>query len=86
MPKVIGDIVGVPNPKSDWNQTDETKADYIKNKPDIYTRKEVDEKIKDINVGGGGGSAPVKGVDYWTPEDIAEIKSYVDDAILGGEW
>ena len=55
-------------------------------KPDVYTKKEVDEKLKDINVGGGGGSAPVKGVDYWTPEDIAEIKSYVDDAILGGEW
>ena len=29
---------------------------------------------------------PVKGMDYWTEEDIAEIKSYVDDAILGGEW
>ena len=35
---------------------------------------------------GSGGSTPVKGVDYWTEEDIAEIKSYVDDAILGGEW
>ena len=34
----------------------------------------------------GGGYTPVKGVDYWTEEDIAEIKSYVDDAILGGEW
>ena len=31
--KIIGNIVGVPNPKSDWNQTDPTKADYIKNKP-----------------------------------------------------
>ncbi len=32
------------------------------------------------------GHTPVKGVDYWTAADIAEIKSYVDDAILGGEW
>lgn len=29
---------------------------------------------------------PVRGSDYWTSEDIAEIKSYVDDAILGGRW
>lgn len=28
----------------------------------------------------------VRGVDYWTEEDIAEIKSYVDEAILGGAW
>ena len=29
---------------------------------------------------------PVRGTDYWTEEDIAEIKSYVEDAILGGVW
>lgn len=32
------------------------------------------------------GDTPVKGIDYWTATDIAEIKSYVDNAILGGEW
>ena len=26
--------------------------------------------------------APQKGVDYWTEEDVAEIKSYVDDEIV----
>jgi len=31
-------------------------------------------------------SAPVRGVDYWTEEDKEEIKSYVEDAILGGAW
>lgn len=31
-------------------------------------------------------STPVKGVDYWTDADKAEIKSYVDEAILGGAW
>lgn len=35
---------------------------------------------------GTDGYSPVRGKDYWTPEDIAEIKSYVDDAILGGAW
>ena len=56
--KVIGNIVGVPNPKSDWNQTDETKADYIRNKPDVYTKKEVDNKIANIQVSGGGNDEP----------------------------
>lgn len=32
------------------------------------------------------GYSPIRGVDYWTEEDKAEIKSYVDEAILGGAW
>ncbi len=28
--------------------------------------------------GGQNGHTPVKGEDYWTPEDIAEIRSYID--------
>lgn len=32
------------------------------------------------------GEAAKRGVDYWTEEDKAEIKSYVDEAILGGRW
>lgn len=35
---------------------------------------------------GAAGKTPVRGTDYWTSSDIAEIKSYVDDAILGGAW
>lgn len=35
---------------------------------------------------GQPGATPVKGTDYWTDADKAEIKSYVDDAILGGAW
>jgi len=35
---------------------------------------------------GPKGDKPIKGVDYWTEADIAEIKGYVDDAILNGEW
>ena len=35
---------------------------------------------------GADGYTPVRGTDYWTAADIAEIKSYVDDVILGGEW
>lgn len=35
---------------------------------------------------GSRGSPPVRGTDYWTAADIAAIKSYVDEAILGGAW
>lgn len=36
-----GDI----NVQSDWNQTDSTADDYIKNKPDIYTKAEINQKL-----------------------------------------
>ena len=35
---------------------------------------------------GGSVNIPIRGVDYWTEKDIAQIHAYVDDAILGGEW
>lgn len=35
---------------------------------------------------GADGYSPVRGKDYWTDADKLEIKSYVDEAILGGEW
>lgn len=45
MAKIIGNTTATPNPQSDWNQTDETKADYIKNKPTILTEEDVVELI-----------------------------------------
>ena len=35
---------------------------------------------------GRDGYTPIRGVDYWTEADRAEIKSYVEEAILGGAW
>ena len=35
---------------------------------------------------GPAGYTPVRGTDYWTETDIAEIKSYVDEAIINGAW
>lgn len=35
---------------------------------------------------GNDGKTPVRGTDYWTDADKAEIKAYVDDAILNGAW
>lgn len=35
---------------------------------------------------GKDGKTPVRGTDYWTESDKEEIKTYVDEAILGGVW
>lgn len=45
MAKIIGNTTATPTPRSDWNQTDETKADYIKNKPTILTEEDIAELI-----------------------------------------
>lgn len=44
--KIMGNTVGVPNPRSDWSQTDPTKADYIKNKPNF--NEYVDGKLENL--------------------------------------
>lgn len=35
---------------------------------------------------GEDGYTPQRGTDYWTEADKAEIKAYVDNAIIGGSW
>ena len=35
---------------------------------------------------GANGYTPIRGKDYWTDDDITQIKAYVDETILGGEW
>ena len=35
---------------------------------------------------GPAGYTPQRGADYWTESDIAQIKAYVEEAILGGAW
>lgn len=42
--KIRGNTVGTTTPRSDWNQDDPHKADYIMNKPTIPT----DEHINDL--------------------------------------
>ena len=32
------------------------------------------------------GYTPIRGTDYWTDSDKAEIQTYVENAILGGAW
>ena len=34
--KIRGNTIGIPNPQPNWDQTDSTQADYIRNKPTEY--------------------------------------------------
>ena len=59
MAKIIGNTTMTPVPRSDWNQVDETKADFILNKPDVAlaththsdyeTKVDADKKFADAN-------------------------------------
>lgn len=63
---------------------------------DTYTIKYSDNTTSTFTVYNGAngakgdkgdkGATPVRGTDYWTTADKAEIKAYVDDAILNGSW
>ena len=72
--KSILDEVGLPPPPVD----------------DVYTQlvdlcNEAVETANDIekraNSGEFDGDTPERGVDYWTPEDVAAITKYIDDAV-----
>lgn len=43
-------------------------------------------EVRIPTIKGDPGDTPIRGEDYWTPDDIKTIKDYVDDAILGGKW
>lgn len=50
MSKIIGNPVGTTLPKSDWSQTDPSKGDYIKNKPDVVDMSTFQTMVGDTPV------------------------------------
>lgn len=53
----------------------------------VMTVKLTDGRESTFTVRNGkDGKSPVRGTDYWTEADKNEIKAYVDEAIIGGEW
>lgn len=139
--KIRGNTVGTTMPRTDFNQTDTTKANYLHGREKIVQTVNgiAPDANGNVNVSGGTGGTggtgadgfspiasvtqidsgavititdksgtttativngkdgkdgakgdkgdtPVRGTDYWTAADIAEIKAYVDEAILGGAW
>lgn len=79
MPKIIGNPTVTPVMPSDWAQKDETKVDYIKNKPTKLSQFEndiefVDREELDDALSGIGGNVDMS--DYYTK---GEIDSQMDE-------
>ncbi len=62
--EIIGNTTTTPNPQSDWEQSDATKPDYIKNKPEILTETDVKQIIAETGGGGGGGTTIIVQADW----------------------
>lgn len=74
---ITGNIVGIPNPVSDWEQTNPNMADYIKNKPKNIVNT-VNDKSGDIVLSAIDVGADVAGSAEYA---LSEAKSYVNQAI-----
>ena len=65
MAKIIGNAVGTTTPRANWAQTDERKADYIKNKPvafsDAETIVELNGTVLTVTTPSGTTSSDLKG-------------------------
>lgn len=75
--------VNIKGPQGDKGDRGEQGIQGIQGEPG--TKGDKGDK-GDTGETGAAGYTPQRGTDYWTASDIAQIKSYVDDAILGGEW
>lgn len=63
-----------------------TQDAVVLHEAQIYTDTAIAQVKESGGLKGEDGYTPVRGTDYWTDADKAEIKSYVDDAILNGAW
>ena len=93
---IMGNVTGLGAVQPDWAQTDQKKADYIRNKPDITGMEEDMEELKDLMAGAlpksGGtmtGAIAMGGrkiTDLGAPSSSADAatKAYVDGKRLSG--
>ncbi len=71
MSKIIGNTTATPNPRPDWAQVDEAKADFIKNKPklglmatkDIVEMSDLSDEVKS-SLGSGGAAGGIAATNY----------------------
>lgn len=94
---IIGNVAGLGAVQSDWAQTDENKADYIRNKPDFFVEGGDLAELKTLAEGalskaGGTMTGPIdmdrkKITDLADPSSNRDAahKSYVDSAVEGAK-
>lgn len=82
----VGEYVIISTP--DVNDPDNSKV-YVKTETryNFLTDMSGKEGIQGPQgIQGIQGPAPVRGIDYWTQDDIATIREYVNLSILEGRW
>lgn len=99
--RIIGNTVGTPLPKSNWKQTDPTKGDYIKNKPEVIDPsvgqllaiKTIDEdgyisefESVEVSMDEAKEYTDSKIVEFVGDTPVAEQMSEVIDAIPQSDW
>ena len=87
---IMGAAAGLPGPGADWAQTDESRADYIRNKPDVEAVRTLAQEGKTLAgkalpKTGGAMTGPIamggnKVTGLGEPEDAGDgaTKGYVD--------
>ena len=91
MSKIIGNTTTTPVPRSDWEQVDKTKADFIRHKPtlgtiaekdaaDYYTKFEADSKIADL-INGAPTTLDTLGEIATAMAENADVVAALDAAI-----
>lgn len=84
MTKIIGNPVGVPNPKTNWDQTDEKKADVVLNKPTKLSQFENDTKfVTDEHIHKPSDIVFSFTEDGMVGETLNEMISYLETSIVG---
>lgn len=82
---IRGNTVGLPNPQADWNQTDETKADFIKNKPTFSSDGETLVGVLTINGVGpdenGNIDITLGGGEDLTDEEYNDLMSSLEEEV-----
>lgn len=79
MDKIIGNTTATPYPRPDWNQDDSTKADYIKNKPDLggiagKSKIDRDDLNSDIQESLDKADTAIQSIDGLATEDYVDEK------------
>lgn len=82
---IRGNTVGLPNPQPDWNQTDPTKADFIKNKPTFSGDGETLVGVLTINGVGpdenGNIDITLGGGEDLTDEEYNDLMSSLEEEV-----
>ena len=91
MSKIIGNTTATSVPRSNWAQTDSSKADFILNKPNLSTKVNVSDIINNLTSSdstkplSAAQGAALKALIDSLSEELSKVKSSVVTVYSGTE-